>query len=241
MAHRKLNRREAREIEEAIARFEEHRHLFEGHAASVFRYLREDTELAPYIHFIKYRLKSTSRIRQKLTAKAMHDKSVPNKAAITASNLFEKINDLAGIRILHLHTGQMKEINGHIHRILKANKIKIVEGPLAHCWDGEYAGLFAAIGIPTPFGGGGLDETSMYTSVHYILQANQKTKITFELQVRTLADELWAEVSHRVDYREKIGNKRVKDQLKVLARLTSASTRLVDSIFNTLADRPPGR
>ncbi len=73
-------------------------------------------------------------------------------------------------------------------------------------------------------------------SVHYMLETNKITKITFELQVRTLMEEVWGEVSHRVGYEEEASNPRVDDQLKVLARLTSGSTRLVDCVFKTRAE-----
>jgi putative GTP pyrophosphokinase len=73
----------------------------------------------------------------------------------------------------------------------------------------------------------------MYTSVHYVVQANQRTKVTCEIQVRTLMDEVWAEVSHRVNYPTPSPSKACQEQLKVLARLTSGCTRLVDSIFKS--------
>jgi ppGpp synthetase/RelA/SpoT-type nucleotidyltranferase len=73
----------------------------------------------------------------------------------------------------------------------------------------------------------------MYTTVHYVIEANQRDKISCEIQVRTLADEVWGEVSHRVNYPEECQIASCKDQLKVLARLTSGCTRLVDSIFRT--------
>jgi putative GTP pyrophosphokinase len=236
MALRKLSPQEKKAIKIAVAHFDEHRHLFDGFAKSVVGYLRDDEQLAQYIHFIKYRLKSAERLESKLCAKALERKSGA-KPGITSSNLFRKINDLAGIRILHLHTNQIGEMNKHIKRILLKNKIRIVEGPIVHCWDRDYENLFTKFGIATKIV---VDDPrareSMYTSVHYVLEANEKTKITFELQVRTLADELWGEVSHRVEYEEKVPDKHVRDQLKVLARLTSASTRLVDSIFDTFSD-----
>jgi putative GTP pyrophosphokinase len=239
MARRKLSSEENREIRDAVAHFDEHRLLFDGFAKSIVGYLRDDKLLSPYIHFIKYRLKSSERLGAKLRAKARAKKS-GGRVGITRSNLFQSINDLAGIRILHLHTNQIDEMNKQIRRILEDNKIKIVEGPVVHCWDRDYENLFKGFGIPTKKVGGEANQReSMYTSVHYIVEANQKSKITFELQVRTLADELWAEVSHRVEYEEKDPDKGVHDQLKVLARLTSASTRLVDCIFDTFSKETP--
>ena len=73
----------------------------------------------------------------------------------------------------------------------------------------------------------------MYTSVHYVVEANQRQKITCEIQVRTLMDEVWGEVSHRVNYPMQSPSRSCRDQLKVLARVTTAGIRLVDSIFKS--------
>ena len=73
----------------------------------------------------------------------------------------------------------------------------------------------------------------MYTSVHYVIELNTASRVCCELQVRTLADEVWGEVSHVVDYPTPTKSIACKEQLKVLARITSGCTRLVDSIFRS--------
>lgn len=137
------------------------------------------------------------------------------------------------MRVLHLHTDQVREMNPIILGILAEHQYRVLEGPTAVCWDREYETLFDGCGIEPE------SRESMYTSVHYIIEANQQTKITAELQVRTLMEEVWGEVSHRVDYPVP-GSRSCRDQLKVLARLTSGSTRLVDSIFKTHAEGAAG-
>src|SRR5207249_475816 len=78
----------------------------------------------------------------------------------------------------------------------------------------------------------------MYTTVHYVVRANQKTNVTCEVQVRTLMDEVWGEVSHRVNYPVESTNPLCQDQLKILARLTTGGARLVDSIFRSVEQQP---
>ena len=146
---------------------------------------------------------------------------------IDETNLFRRINDLAGIRMLHLHTEQVVEINQRILAILKKEMYRLIEGPIANCWDVEYQELFKKYGITTKA------RRSMYTTVHYVVQANQRVKITCEIQVRTLMDEVWGEVSHRVNYPDESPSRSCRDQLKVLARVTTAGIRLVDSIFKS--------
>lgn len=226
MVRTSLTRAENSAIDGAIQHYLEHRLLFSGLAAGLRDRLQDDSELGPLIHFIKSRTKSEERLRRKLTKKALARPrgSLP---AITEGNVFTEINDLAGVRLIHLHTNQLDSINREIQRFLAAEEWTIVEGPIANCWDIEYEKLFAQFGISTA------TRESMYSSVHYILQVNKRTKFTIELQVRTLMEEAWGEVSHRVGYEDDLVDEIVGQQLKVLARLTSGSTRLVDCIFRT--------
>jgi ppGpp synthetase/RelA/SpoT-type nucleotidyltranferase len=76
----------------------------------------------------------------------------------------------------------------------------------------------------------------MYTSVHYVIGSASRTKVTAEIQVRTLAEEVWGEVDHSINYPHKTDSVACAEQLKVLARVTSSTSRLVDSIFLTLED-----
>lgn len=227
MKKKSLNKTETKKIDNAVNYFIENRHLFKIFVQGLVSGIRETQELASYIHFLKYRIKNPEHLRKKLTKKALEN---GGKTKITKENLFTTVNDLAGVRILHLHTEQMFEINKIILQMLEEQEYPILKGPTAICWDREYEALFKEYGITTE------PRESMYTSVHYIIEANQKTKITAEIQVRTLMDEVWGEVSHRIDYPEPSSNRACQDQLKVLARLTSGCTRLVDSIFKSNAE-----
>lgn len=230
MIRSSLTPNEITAIDDAVQHYSEHQYLFKGFSESLLERFLEDDRLSPYIHFIKSRLKSEKRLREKLKKKALEQRrgTPPN---ITSDNLFTKINDLAGIRLIHLHTNQLKPIIEAIKRVLDNGQWTIVEGPIANCWDVEYEQLFSEFGIKSK------TRDSLYSSIHYVLQANKRTKVTIELQVRTLMEEAWGEVSHRVGYEDKLEDELVIQQLKVLARLTSGSTRLVDSIFRTYESR----
>ena len=66
---------------------------------------------------------------------------------ITRDNLMEKVDDLAGIRILHLNTEQISELNRIILSIFDENQYRLVKGPTAICWDREYEDIFTNVGI----------------------------------------------------------------------------------------------
>lgn len=197
-------------------------------AQNLVNQLRDSEKLKPYVHSIKYRVKDSDHFRDKLQRKAFESQKKGTGFNITEANLFKKIPDLVGIRILHLHTKQMKLIDKNLREVFKDEKFVIKEGPTAKTWDNEYKGYFKSISIPT------VDSASMYTSVHYIVAFNNRAATRFELQVRTLFEEVWGEVSHMIDYPHPTNSKACKEQIKVLARLTSSGTRLVDSIFESL-------
>ena len=222
-----------REIANALSHFEANRYRFDIVANNLVDCFSKDPVLAQWIHFIKYRIKDQQSLADKLRRLAQEDPSL----SIDASNLFDRVSDLAGVRIIHLHNDQLVDLHPRVLEILDQNQYVRLRDPVAHCWDDEYEALFRNIGLRTK------RVDSMYTTVHYDVQASQNPPITCELQVRSLADEIWGEVSHRVNYPTESPSEACRDQLKVLARLTSGCGRLVDSIFKThggamAAERP---
>ena len=224
MAKSSVADRDRKRVDAAVEHFVQCRGLFEAFSQALMAYFQADAGLAQHIEFMKSRVKDPDHLRKKLIRKAAEGN------VIDASNLFDQITDLAGIRIIHLHTEQMREIHAAILGIIDEYQLSLVEPPTANCWDVEYEKLYAEFGIETR------TRETMYTTVHYVLQANQRTKVTCEVQVRTLMDEVWGEVSHHVNYPNESPSKACQDQLKVLARLTSGCTRLVDSIFRSHFD-----
>jgi GTP pyrophosphokinase len=218
---------EKTQIDAVVAYYESKRNLFESFAKSVVLAIEQHRDLPKYTHFLKYRTKDPDHLRNKLIRKALDGKRRGKPTVFDESNLFRKITDLAGVRVIHLHTEQMKQIHAHLMDVISEQQYKLIEQPTASCWDVEYENIYKGLGINTK------SRESMYTTVHYVVEANQRTKLTCEIQVRTLMDEVWGEVSHRVNYPEDSALDVCKDQLKILARLTTGCTRLVDSIFKS--------
>ena len=187
--------------------------------------------LKALVHSFKWRLKEPEHLKDKLFRKLDEAKQKRRKFRVTKDNLFTMINDLAGGRVLHLHTRQTQEIDRILKEIFDEARLGIVEGPFARTWDDETKTYFENIGIETRESG-----PSMYTSVHYIIDSNSRTRYTAEIQVRTLAEELWGEVGHVIDYPKPCRSPACREQLRVLARVASSCTRLVDAIFHTHAD-----
>ena len=216
-----------RRIDEATRRFIASRRSFEIVAESLVDCFKRDAKLGEFVYFIRHRVKNADSLRAKLRRIALSSEFGSEADPVSASNLFERIGDLAGLWIIHLHTEQLNRMHPLVLGVLKREKYEIANAPTAYCWDVEYQEFFEQVGIRTE------QRPTMYTTVHYDIVANKEPGIRCELQVRSLMDEAWAEVSHRVNYPAASPSAVCRDQLKVLARLTSGCGRLVDSIFKT--------
>ena len=224
-----LNKLERRQIQRAVAFFEEQSDKFELLAENVHRLLTRNRQLRILIHSSKYRIKDPEHLRDKIERKILEARARRKRYQITPDNLFQKIEDLAGVRLLHLHTAQMKQMHPLIIETLEEQGFRIIGRPVANTWDDEYRRFFRDAGIQTRA------RDSMYTSVHYVIEESTKTKRRCELQVRTLMEEVFGEVSHAINYPHETKSVSCKEQIKTLARVASGSTRLVDSIFTSHA------
>lgn len=182
------------------------------------------------VHSIRSRIKDPGHLKEKLLRKIRDANEKGEEFDITKENLFERINDLSGIRIIHLHTAQFHQIDTHLRCLLEDLYIDLIEGPTAKSWDPEYQKKFDKMGADIEV------NDSMYTSVHYVYVSDSTKKITGEIQVRTLMEEVWGEVDHKINYPTPTKSLPCSEQIQVLARITTSATRLVDSIFASHED-----
>ena len=224
METRPLPKKTIVQIEKAVAAYLPRRAEFFKLAKRVETDLIEHAKLKPFIHSTKWREKDPEHLRDKLKRKAKEAREGGKEFTITEKNLFERIGDLAGVRLLHIHTEQLSVIHPTIIEILKFYKYKFREDPLVYIWDVERQAFLTKLGLDVKI------RPNMYTSVHYVFEPHW-ANIACELQVRTLAEELWGETSHTINYPYKTESVACREQLASLARVASGCTRLVDSIF----------
>jgi len=224
---RKIGVKQLKLIDELVAHFIKNRNFFSVMIDSLNSYVDHSENLKKVIHSKKSRIKDPDHLKDKLIRKAFEALEKQQPFEYSKENLFEKINDLAGFRILHLHTKQFEEINIELKRIFLEQQWQIIEGPNARTWDDESRSYFQSIGVETSA------TPTLYTSVHYVIKPNNSSLITCEIQVRTLMEEVWGEVDHSINYPHKSQSLSCREQIKTLARVTSSCSRLVDSIFST--------
>lgn len=187
--------------------------------------LQEWTPLRGLLHFVRGRTKDPTHLADKLERK---EKERPGwLGKVTKENLGAKVTDLVGVRIVHLHTSQFPRVHSALVSYLSNRKYQITEGPKARIWDSEYREYFQEQGVPSAV------NKRMYTSVHYVVRAPIQLQLKVEIQVRTLSEELWGETDHALNYPVVSRSVACKEQIRVLARVASSATRLVDSIFRS--------
>jgi ppGpp synthetase/RelA/SpoT-type nucleotidyltranferase len=212
-------------VDALVTTYEEHLPVITTFRDQLVIALERSGDLQSHIHSVRTRMKDPAHLREKLTRKMAECEQAGREFAITTSNLLTSVTDLAGVRLLHLYTRQMKEIDGALRDIFAEHLYELEEEPFARTWDDETREFFRSIGIRTEV------SPTMYTSVHYVIGSASRTRVTCEIQIRTLAEELWGEVDHSMNYPTPSTVLAVREELKVLARVISGATRLVDAIF----------
>ncbi|MCP4712134.1 MAG: RelA/SpoT domain-containing protein [Planctomycetes bacterium] len=220
------NKKTITQINKAVECYKNDMLYYDGLCTNVIKHFTTHETFSKLIHSSKYRTKDPKHLHDKLIRKAIDANQKGGIFDISEKNIFTKIDDLAGIRFLHIHTKQIESIHPLILEILEVHNFQLIGTPIAFTWDNENQALFEKVGFDTRF------RESMYTSVHYIAKAPNSSR-RCEIQVRTLMEELWGEVSHKINYPDETESVPCQEQLRALARIASGCTRLVDSIFTS--------
>jgi putative GTP pyrophosphokinase len=213
-----------------VDKYQKSRKLVRLFQESLVQAIHASDMLQANIHSVKSRLKDPTHLAEKIQRIMLRAKSSGEAHNLAEETLLTRVHDLAGIRLLHLHTQQIRAIDLGLREIFDELKCALVEKPFARTWDDESRAFFADCGFQTQ------ESPSLYTSVHYVVGSVSRTQVTCEIQVRTLAEELWGEIDHALNYPAPTGSVACREQLRALARVTSGATRLVDSIMKSHDD-----
>jgi ppGpp synthetase/RelA/SpoT-type nucleotidyltranferase len=210
------------EHHDIITAFEQSRHnvsiFMEGVASYIGRHPDLTVPGAEVVHSFKSRLKDTDHLRQKVIRKNAEG------AGIDATNLFELVTDLAGVRVLHLFQQSFGAIDSVIRKKISDGDWVLRERGKAYTWDPEAAAYFRNFDLEV------LQKATSYTSVHYLVSPRNDSPICCEVQVRTLFEEIWGEVDHRINYPTPCTSIACREQIQVLSKIVGAGSRLLDAL-----------
>lgn len=174
------------------------------------------------IHSVRYRIKDANGLIEKIIRKKLEN---PNRE-INLENYRSEITDLIGIRALHIFK---TDIYGIHHFVTEMFQIKEDETPTHYYREGdeeEFVSLCKNIGCKQE------KHKKGYRSVHYIVSTCLTKEIYFaEIQVRTIFEEGWSEVDHKIRYSFKnYSSTPFDDNLKNLNRVAGTADEIGSSI-----------
>jgi len=145
----------------------------------------------PCVHSVRWRLKDVDHVLAKIVRKKAE--GVDKYKEISIDNYQHLITDLIGLRALHLFKDECLVIDEHIGRLWHSE-----ETPLVYIREGDTDEIYKQF---EEKGHLVRHHKAGYRSVHYIV-SNQplNAKVFAEIQVRTIFEEGWSEIDHRVRY-----------------------------------------
>lgn len=186
--------------------FKSKRDQFTEIAVSLSRLIQK----LPGVHSVRWRVKDPHHLIKKIARKKVA--AVEKYAAISSGNYRDVVTDLVGIRALHLFKGDFPTL----HRSI-IDTWELDENPTAYVRKGdteELRTLYRELGLEVE------EHKDGYRSIHYITKTNfTKTTVKCELQVRTIFEEGWSEIDHKVRYPDFSNDPLIRDFLHIFNRL----------------------
>lgn len=169
------------------------------------------------VHSVRWRVKDAEHLLEKIVRKRAEGNT--KYADITPTNYFEVVTDLVGLRALHLFKDDCFAINRDLLDVWEPN-----EAPIAYVRDGDPDDLTAR------FREHGLEvrkHPAGYRSVHYVVSTRPLNRtVLAEVQVRTIFEEGWSEIDHRVRYPNFSNNALVAYFLTIFNRLAGSADEM---------------
>lgn len=180
------NRIEWSVLEDIYYDYYEYKSNYESQADFIAETLRTNKN----VHTVKSRIKEGERLIEKIIRKTPDRKEKCGKDfQFTVENYRSEINDLIGIRVIHILKEEWEDIHNFI-----SNTWKVIE-ITANVREGDDTERFEDLNIEIH------SRKSGYRSVHYLIEFSPTSqKVIAEIQVRTIFEEGYGEIDHRLRY-----------------------------------------
>ena len=206
------------DLKEIYEDYMEYRNSYKPQAEFIANILRSEK----MIHSVKSRIKEPDRLIEKIIRKTSNRKAKHgNDFKFTVDNYKNEINDLIGIRVIHIFKDQWQDIHEVI--IKTWNVIEIT----ANVREGDNTAIFDDLNIEVK------SRSSGYRSVHYLVEfypTNQK--VIAEIQVRTIFEEGYGEIDHKLRYSHSEIPEILKSNLLLFNRIVGSADEMASLINN---------
>lgn len=187
-------------------------------------FLRDSAEIfarviqrCPTVHSVRWRIKETDHLLEKIIRKRAQ--GAEKYESIDQSNYYIVVTDLVGLRALHLFKDDCFRINEQFLQYWLPE-----ETPVAYMRAGDPPDLvdqFTTRGFEVK------QHPAGYRSIHYVFSTQpMQRKVFAEIQVRTIFEEGWSEIDHRVRYPNFSDNPLVSYFLTIFNRLSGSADEM---------------
>lgn len=175
------------------------------------------------MHSIKIRMKDSEHLIEKIIRKNIENAEIPGapRFRIGIGNYIGAINDIIGVRVLHLFKDEWSPIHAFI-----TDSFTLASPPCAYIREGDLKNIIEAY---ENFGCDVLKHPYGYRSVHYVIH-NADRSLRAEIQVRTLFEEAWSEIDHKIRYPYFPDDEILKVYSLLLNRLAGSADEISASI-----------
>lgn len=200
--------------------FVDYKISYENQAGFIANILRSQ----PMIHSVKSRIKAPDRLIEKIIRKTEDRKLKYGKDfQFTLENYKNEINDLIGIRVIHIFKDQWRDIHEFITKTWKVIEVT------ANVREGDNTKQFEELDIEVR------SRISGYRSVHYLVEFYPTNeKVIAEIQVRTIFEEGYGEIDHRLRYSHVEIPEILKSNLLLFNRIAGSADEMA-SLINDLS------
>lgn len=174
------------------------------------------------VHSVKSRIKDPSGLIEKVIRKTEDRRSkYGDDFEFTVNNYKNEINDLIGIRVIHIFKDQWQEIHNFIVKTWRVIEIT------ANVRDGDNIDVFDDTNIEVR------SKASGYRSVHYLVEFYPTNeKVIAEIQVRTIFEEGYGEIDHRLRYSHREIPEILQSNLLLFNRIVGSADEMASLINN---------
>lgn len=201
------------ELEAIATDFEQKKN---GHQDTVKQYAEVIQECS-YVHSLSYRVKDVKHLVEKIIRKNPY--YLEKGDSLSKKNYENRITDLMGIRILLLFKSDWTYVHNYL---MEKYEDVLIEPPFAHIRKGDDDSLYK--------GKIRIKDNKPYRSVHYVIRTSNGLGI--EIQVRTLYEEAWSEIDHKLRYPYNLQNEMLRNYIDIMNRLTGIGDEMGTFINN---------
>lgn len=163
------------------------------------------------VHSVRWRVKDTSHLIEKIIRKK--ESNNEKYIDINVTNYKSKLDDLIGVRAIYLFKHDWLPVHQHI-----LSRWTPKENVVVYYREGDDLEQYLQPDCETK------KHHDSYRSIHYILPATEK--LTCEVQTRTIFEEAWSEIDHKVRYPSFSEDPYLKQFLNIFNRLAGSADEM---------------